>query len=180
VRIALACLAILVLGGPAPADDPVLGIYTDGGNFCYPLAEISRIEFANDTLVVVTTSSTDSYPLGTIQRLDFSSLLTAVQNPEVAAALPRILNLFPNQPNPLSSETKIAFRLPEAGHVELKVYEVSGRLVRTLLNGDQEPGLHSAVWNGLDDAGRRVAAGVYFYKLGAPGIAESRRMILLP
>jgi hypothetical protein len=180
VRIALACLAILALGGPATANEPVLGIYTEGGHFCYPLVEISRMEFANDTLVVVASGATDRYPLETIQRLDFSSIITAVQSPEVAAALPKILNLFPNQPNPLSAETKIAFRLPEAGHVELKIYEVSGRLVRTLVSGDQEPGLQSVVWNGLDDAGRRAAAGVYFYKLAAPGISESRRMILLP
>jgi hypothetical protein len=179
VRIALACLAILVLGGPGLADDPVLGIYTEGGHFCYPLAEISRIEFANDTLVVETTGGTDSYPLAIIQRIDFSSILTAVQSPETAAALPKILKLFPNQPNPFSPETRIAFLLPEVGAVQLKIYGVNGRLVRTLVEGEQPAGSHRVAWNGRDDSGREVPAGVYFSQLTVAGVTESRKMVLL-
>jgi hypothetical protein len=180
LRPALAILAILVFVGPALSDEPALVVHAEGAYLSYPITEITRIEFVNDTLVVETPGSIDSYPLWTIQKLDFSSIMTAVQSPEVVAALPGILNLFPNQPNPLSTETRIAFRLPEAVHVELKIYEVSGRLVRTLVSGDQEAGSHTAVWDGLDEAGRRVAAGIYFYRLAAPGIKESRRMILLP
>ena len=101
----------------------------------------------------------------TIEKIDFCSIITSVESPEVVASLPRILNLFPNQPNPLSSETKIAFRLPEPGHMELKIYGVSGRLVRTLVDGDRTAGLHDAVWDGLDDPGREVTPGVYFYRL---------------
>ena len=177
--LAVVLCALLIFGGSALADEPVLGIYTDGGHTCYPVTEIERVEFVDDTLVVVTTGTTDYYAVETIQKIDFSSILTSVASPEVAASLPRLLSLFPNQPNPLSNETKIAFHIPEAGRVELKVYGVSGRLVRTLVSGDRAAGLHSAVWNGLDDSGHDAAAGVYFYKLTAPGISESRRMILL-
>jgi hypothetical protein len=174
----LLCL-IPGIAGTALADLPVLAIYSTGGHSCYPITEVQKVQFVDDTLVVVTPGTTDYYPLATIQRIDFSLIVTAVESPEVAASLPKILNLFPNQPNPLSSETKIAFRLPWTGHVELKIYGVSGRLVRTLVSGDRAAGLHSVVWDGLDDAGREAAAGVYFYSLTAPGIEESRQMILL-
>lgn len=179
VRIALACVAVLALAGLALADDPVLGIYTEGGDFFYPVAEISRMEFANDTLIVQTTRAIDTYPLGTIQRIDFSSILTAVQNPETAAALTKILKLFPNQPNPFSPETRIAFQLAEAGAVQLKIYAVNGRLVRTLLEGEQSAGSHRVAWNGRDDAGREVPAGIYFSQLTVAGVTESRKMVLL-
>lgn len=172
-------LAIFVSTGTILADEPVLGIYADDGHTCYPVTEIERVEFVDDTLVVVTSGTTDYYAIETIHKIDFSSILTSVASPEVATSLPKLLNLFPNQPNPLSDETRISFRIPEASHVELKIYGVSGRLVRTLVNGDRGAGLHGAVWNGLDNGGREVAAGVYFYKLTASGIEESRRMILL-
>ena len=55
-----------------------------------------------------------------------------------------------------------------------------GRLIRTLVNEDREAGPHTVTWNGLDDSGKRVSGGVYFYSLQAPGVNEGRRMILLP
>jgi len=173
-------LAVLLLaGGTALADEPTLGVHADGSLNSYPISTVERIEFANDTLVVVTIGTTDTYPLDTVDKIDFSSISTSVAGPELAASLPKILSLFPNQPNPLSSETKIAFRLPEPGHVDLKVFSVNGRLVRTLASGDHTSGLHSVVWDGRDDEGREVSAGVYLYLLAGPGIEESRRMVLL-
>ena len=64
--------------------------------------------------------------------------------------------------------------------MELSVYSPDGRLVRTLLAEQREAGRHAITWDGADEAGRRVPGGAYFYRLRAPGIEESRRMILLP
>jgi flagellar hook assembly protein FlgD len=97
----------------------------------------------------------------------------------VPAGLPEVLSLFPNRPNPFSPETTIAFRMAERGRVMLKVYSVSGRLVRDLIDEEVSAGIHDVSWDGCDETGRRAAAGVYFYQLSAPGIEESRRMILL-
>ncbi len=88
--------------------------------------------------------------------------------------------LFQNRPNPFTPVTKIGFELAQAGRVELAIYSVEGRLIRTLINEDRQAGSHEAIWDGCDAEGKKVASGVYFYKLAAPGIAESRRMILLP
>jgi flagellar hook assembly protein FlgD len=64
--------------------------------------------------------------------------------------------------------------------VKLGIYGVDGRWIRGLVDDVRGAGPHSVVWDGRDNAGRRVPGGVYFYALTAPGIAESRRMILLP
>jgi flagellar hook assembly protein FlgD len=88
--------------------------------------------------------------------------------------------LLGNRPNPFSLETRIAFELPRPGHVALEIFSVNGRLIRTLLKENLAPGGHEIVWDGRDDGGRKVAGGTYFYRLSAPGVAQGRRLIVLP
>jgi flagellar hook assembly protein FlgD len=59
------------------------------------------------------------------------------------------------------------------------VYDVSGRLVRRLVDGERGAGTEAAVWNGTDESGTRLGAGVYFVRLAGPGLRETRRVILL-
>ena len=61
----------------------------------------------------------------------------------------------------------------------LRVYDVSGRLVRTLVDGALAAGDHEVLWRGRDDGGREVASGVYLYRLEADGVSESRPMVLV-
>ena len=82
-------------------------------------------------------------------------------------------------PNPFASGTTIRYSTALAGVAELTVLDVAGRRVRDLVNGPVGAGPHAAEWNGRDDAGRRVAPGVYFYRLRAPGIADTKRMVVL-
>lgn len=94
--------------------------------------------------------------------------------------LPAMAYMSPGFPNPLNPGTSIAFGLPQpGGHVSLRVYDVSGRLVRTLVDGELPPGRHSARWDGRDDAGTPVASGVYFYMLDAPGFSARGKGIVL-
>jgi hypothetical protein len=83
-----------------------------------------------------------------------------------------------NSPNPFNPTTAFAFRIPTEGVTTLKVFDVSGRLVRTLVEDRLAAGPHSAAWNGTDDRGRAVASGSYVAVLGAPGVSESRRVVL--
>ncbi len=94
--------------------------------------------------------------------------------------LPAMAYMSPGFPNPLNPGTSIAFGLPQpGGHVSLRVYDVSGRLVRTLVDGELPPGRHSSRWDGRDDAGTPVASGVYFYMLDAPGFSARGKGIVL-
>lgn len=85
-----------------------------------------------------------------------------------------------NVPNPFNPVTKIAFDVPSGGAtVTLRIYDVSGRLVRTLVEGFEPAGPRDVNWYGRDDQGRPVASGTYYYQLTAPSFSERRKMVLL-
>ena len=87
---------------------------------------------------------------------------------------------WPHQyPNPFNPQTTIAFTLRDRGPVSLKVYDVSGQLVRTLADEELAAGSHSRVWDGHDGSGKSVASGVYFYKLVTNDFSQTRKMVLL-
>jgi hypothetical protein len=93
---------------------------------------------------------------------------------------PAEFSLRQNFPNPFNPTTTIRYDVPASGgHVGLRVYDVTGRLVRTLVNGEQTPGAKKVVWNGTNDQGEGVATGVYFCRLVAPGYEETRRIVFL-
>ena len=102
-----------------------------------------------------------------------------VQATGVDTDLPRITVLYGNYPNPFNPKTTIAFALPTDGHVRVRIYDASGRLVRTLVDGTFEAGSHEVPWDGKDDRGTDVASGVYFYRMEAGGRALGGKMALM-
>ena len=89
------------------------------------------------------------------------------------------LTLRGNFPNPFNPKTNIAFSLAEPGRVRLEIFDLSGRLVRTLIDAQADAGEHVAEWNGRDANGAPVSSGIYFAKVSANGAAESKKMTLL-
>lgn len=90
------------------------------------------------------------------------------------------LSLKQNSPNPFNPITTIRFSVPaDAGRVALDIYNVSGRLVRSLVDGELAPGPHSLVWDGRDGSGHDLASGIYFARLAADGETSSMKMTLL-
>ncbi|MBU1698709.1 MAG: T9SS type A sorting domain-containing protein [Candidatus Eisenbacteria bacterium] len=175
-------LAILLLLTGARADEPMLAVYLNGGEGAtYNLSDIDWAGFeGEETFAVVTGDIWNYYDLALIERIEFLWDASNVEDPMNAAALVDVIHLFQNQPNPFSPDTRISYELPRAGEVELGIYSVSGRLIRALVSETSKAGRYTVAWDGLDGAGRAVPSGVYFYNLRAPGIEESRRMILLP
>jgi hypothetical protein len=93
---------------------------------------------------------------------------------------PKPFRVYPNFPNPFRAATTIQFDLPARAEVKLRIYDVQGRLVRTVLDGEpMEPGTHTRQWLGEDEQGRRAASGVYFYQLEAGRERQVRRMVKL-
>ena len=88
----------------------------------------------------------------------------------------RLENNFPNPFNPV---TTIEFSISRDSHVDLCIYDVSGRLVKTLIDGFKKMDNYSIKWNGRDNRGRSVASGVYFYRLKTENFTKSRKMVLL-
>jgi hypothetical protein len=87
--------------------------------------------------------------------------------------------LAQNYPNPFNPTTTIEFSLAHREHVNLRVYDVSGALVRVLADDERAAGAYSASWDGRDSAGSPAASGVYFYKLDAGDFTQTRKMVLL-
>jgi hypothetical protein len=83
------------------------------------------------------------------------------------------------RPNPFGTQTVISYSLPAPGPVRLDVYDVRGRLVRTLVDEVRPEGRHHVAWNGRATDGAALPNGVYFYRLRAAGAAESRKLVLL-
>ncbi|MBD3349462.1 MAG: T9SS type A sorting domain-containing protein [Candidatus Eisenbacteria bacterium] len=89
------------------------------------------------------------------------------------------LSLSQNCPNPFNPITTIRFAVPKTGRIKLTVYDIAGRQVRRLIDGLSAPGRHEATWDGRDDAGERVASGVYFLRLEDGHSIASRKLVLL-
>ena len=107
--------------------------------------------------------------------------LTAIE--EASPALPQTLLLEQNHPNPFNPETTIRYTLPAAARgmafVQLSIYSLQGRRIRTLVREFQRAGDHAVIWDGRDETGQPVASGIYLYRLSASGITQVRRMVLL-
>ena len=89
------------------------------------------------------------------------------------------LALGQNAPNPFNPATEISFSLPRAQEIELRIYDLEGRVVRTLVDGRVESGIHTVTWRGGDDQGARVASGLYFYRLVTADGTMTKKMTLL-
>ena len=87
--------------------------------------------------------------------------------------------MYPAAPNPLNPTTTIRFELVRDGHVELAIYDLEGRRVRTLAGGFLPAGEHREIWDGRDDAGQGVASGVYLVRLRGTDFAQARRVVLV-
>jgi hypothetical protein len=90
-----------------------------------------------------------------------------------------ICRLEQNYPNPFNPTTTIRFNLSNQCHVKLRIYDVAGRLVQTLVDGVLVPAQHSVQWDGRDRGGRRVSSGVYFYSIEAGDFRATEKMVLL-
>ena len=120
-----------------------------------------------------------------ITALDFSGNESDAASPEAVTGIdptgaPTRYVLHQNVPNPLNPTTVIRYDVPsDGGKVTLEVFDVSGRLVRRLVDGHEDPGRQSVVWDGRDERGSSVASGVYYYRLVAPGYEKTLKMMVV-
>ena len=107
------------------------------------------------------------------------ALLSPQSASGVDAALPAAAVLSQNAPNPFNPRTTIRFELPVAAHVRLSVFDVAGRLIRTLADGSLAAGSHETVWDGCDATGRAMGSGSYLARLESGGTVQTLRMALV-
>ena len=146
----------------------------------------SDIQFIDDTDARITELWLDNYyggsgtsPQTQYVYIDNISVATTEGDLKPVVAQPRGYVLHDNYPNPFNPETTISFLVPEPASVKIDIYNVMGQQIATLLNSTVETGYHEVNWNGTNRSGKRVADGVYFYRMEADGYVQSRKMLLL-
>jgi hypothetical protein len=101
---------------------------------------------------------------------------TDIEDPDETSP-PRLV-LLGSYPNPFLDRARIAFELPRRQEVTLRIYDVQGRRIRDVQDGELRAGKQELVWDGRNNEGETVPAGVYFYRLSTRGLVESRKIIL--
>ena len=93
--------------------------------------------------------------------------------------MPEQFILYPNYPNPFNPVTTIRYDLPEDGNVSLVIHDVTGSVIRQLVKGRMEAGHHRLTWDGTNDQGRKVSAGIYLCSIENNGLNKIKKMIML-
>jgi len=147
----------------------------------YPLT-LSLETAVQDPAVSISIKTSDgkSYPLPsgstiTIKEAKDNVLLLSVGK----GNLPKEFSLSQNYPNPFNPTTNFFVAVPHTAQVEVVVYDILGRIVRTLVNGEMEAGYHTVEWNGLTDRSTQVGSGVYFVRMKAGAFTSVRKIMMM-
>jgi len=122
-------------------------------------------------------TSLDNNAYGNDTEMSIGSVVVLNENAIITS-----FELTQNYPNPFNPSTTIDYNIHSSGYVSLNVYDVMGRLVRTLVDEYKEAGNangYSVTWNGLDNLGNKVSTGVYIYSLQAQGVSTTKKMVLM-
>ncbi len=139
-------------------------------SFGFPQRYVMKVNLKNGTI-------------DTIRVIDISKIYFELSPVNVdERKMPNIAGSFklrPNYPNPFNPSTIISYDIPKAGKVEIRIYDISGKLIRTIVNQSQAAGLHKAHWDGRNEAGKKAASGIFVYTVKFGKICLSKKMILL-
>ncbi len=98
----------------------------------------------------------------------------------IAQIVPQDFALEQNYPNPFNPTTTIPLALPKSAQIKVTVYDILGKVIKSVYNGVAEPGRHYFQWDGSDNSGKRVASGLYFYRLDIEGREGfTKKMVLM-
>ncbi len=161
--------------GPFPEDTPVFAGSFNWQEVRFPLGEIEgnavfRFRFGSDGA-----SAGEGWYIDDVE----ISGLANLSDTEDDFRASTILSLSNGLPNPFSLNNRISFTLPTAEEASLKVFDATGRLVRTLVNGSITAGTHQIAWDGLDEGARRAPSGLYYYRLTSRTGEKIRSVVLM-
>jgi len=179
------CLSLLLLLQPSFA----VGQGNDGGSreTCYLRSSVIAAAGSIGTGSGVVSKGTlgQSTPAGVGTSIGYILHAGFWRSVPSASAIPEglgndvsVTELSQNRPNPFGASTLIQYRLAEEGPARLTIYDVTGRAVRTLVNGAASAGSYRVHWDGLDESGRVMPAGIYFCKLKTASASSLKKMVL--
>ncbi|RMG38502.1 MAG: T9SS C-terminal target domain-containing protein [Methanobacteriota archaeon] len=144
-----------------------------------PLAQFKGLDLNGDWILEVYDHATGN--TGTLNawglEIEYEDNILAVDGDSPGA--PESFALYQNHPNPFNPVTTIQYSVSTQQFVTLKVFDLLGRTVKTLVNAPKAPGTYTVQWDGTNDAGKPVASGVYLYRLQAENYTGVRKMLLV-
>ncbi|NIT60107.1 MAG: T9SS type A sorting domain-containing protein [Aliifodinibius sp.] len=114
-----------------------------------------------------------------LKQIDFNGDYKFSNTIKITGGIPREFRLEQNFPNPFNPLTTISYSLPKGSHVELTIYNINGEVIYKLVDKFQEAGQYTVKWNSIDQAGKKVSSGTYYYKIKALNSALFRKMMLI-
>jgi hypothetical protein len=153
--------------GAIEGDELIVKLYskTDGQEY---IPTIKNIEW------ILGSSSGLFFKAGTI-----ASVNVAIKDAMISSALPTEFAIAQNYPNPFNPTTNIKYQLPVDGFVKIKIFDMLGREIKTLINQDQKAGYYTIEWDATNNNGRKAASGVYFYQIEASNFKKTMKMMLM-
>ena len=157
------------------------GSYTDIPTMGYDDAYTSGYCEVGDIpkFVWVDSSGEQRVLIGDIPSWSNNEIYNLALEEDTSNTTPSTYTLIQNYPNPFNPTTSISFTTPSQDYISINVYDLSGRLVVTLLNENLEKGSYSVTWDGKDMSGLNVSSGVYIYTLEGNGISLQNKMMLM-
>jgi hypothetical protein len=177
---------VAVLATTSTGDVVACGLTDGNGNYSLGGVTTGVVTLTIDKQQYDPVTQSINIPEGSYSgKADFTLSVSTATSVGQANEVPIDYSLDQNYPNPFNPNTTISFDVPVSSSVTLRIFNVIGQQVRTLVQGTLSEGRHEVVWNGLDDAGRALASGIYFYNLkaspvsGGKAFSEIRKMVLL-
>lgn len=118
-----------------------------------------------------------SIPITDIQKLTFSDL-THISNSRITKIINTFI-LFQNYPNPFNPSTIIKYQIPSSGRVSIQIFDISGRLIRSINQEMKNAGTYQVVWEGKNNESQTVASGVYFYMVKFNNSIMTKKMLFI-
>jgi hypothetical protein len=154
--------------------------YPDSGDLIY-LKFAATDDYGETTILKVYALQVEEYSMSPANFIDRNLIIT--ENLSIADShrgyIPTTYQLNQNFPNPFNPVTTITFQIPQYDRVIIAVYNIRGQEVKTLTHAYLNPGAYSVTWNGSDNAGNPVPAGIYIYSLNTQSYHSNRKLVLL-
>jgi hypothetical protein len=150
---------------------PIVFLLYAFSSLCFAQTDSVFVERADGTTI--------GYAVSAIREITFSGLITSVREQGLVQNVLSSFVLRQNYPNPFNPSTTIQYDIPHTGEITIAIYDIQGRLVRSLASLTQQAGTHSAVWDGRNDSGLNVSSGNYFCRVDFNRSFLVKKLILL-
>lgn len=174
--------AVIEVRATGPASSFMSAYHAENGKLLVAMASSSSFSGGGDIVMVTLKKKHTPIPTASTRVQMTAALLNEsepVINAEPRSAEIVRFALGPVSPNPFREAAMIAYSTPASARVAIGVYDVNGRLVRTVFSGQVDAGTHQVAWDGRDDAGAKVARGVYFCRMNAGEFSATEKVVLL-